>query len=281
MFCPETQLTVYSNSRALEARAAAIEQGIRRLKNCCLDGGELAIAQLVSIVSELKWQLRQAAEVANQVGANLGMKQSDAAAIERAEKLEPSPAPESMRESHEISSIRGSTEVLAVPDLVSTLSSLRKTGTLTLQAADAMFVFEFQEGKIVHAVTNSQEPGLRLGTILEAQSKITAEQLEENLAACRESNELLGAHLVRTATVSDTDLREALDTQVRRIFEAAFSLSNARFSFDEGSLSRIAQRAAVNTTELLLEAARQRDHAGRGRLFDSAARGSLDSVLSD
>ena len=146
--------------------------------------------------------------------------------------------------------MRGTTAVLPVPDLVSTLSSLGKTGTLTLRTANAMFLFEFQHGKIVHAVTNGDKPGLRLGTILEAQSKITAEQLEENLAACKETNELLGQHLVRTATVSESDLREALDTQVRSIFEVAFSLQDATFAFDENHLSDIAQRTAINTTEL-------------------------------
>lgn len=288
MFCPETQLAVYSNARSLEARATAIDQGIQRLKHCCLDGGDMAIAQLVSLISELKWQLKQAVDVANQVGGRLGMKQTDSAAAQKAEKLEPSPAPDSMREreTDEFSGMRGTTDVLPVPDLVSTLSSLAKTGTLTLQSEGAMFVFEFKEGKVVHAVTNKQEPDMRLGTILEARSKITAEQLEEKLAACKEANEMLGAHLVKTSTVSETDLREALDTQVRRIFEAAFGLSAARFSFEEGSLSRISQRTVVNTMELLLDAARQRDHDVRegkdgGGKLDSATRGALDTVLGD
>ena len=67
---------------------------------------------------------------------------------------------------------------------------------------------------------------------------------------------------MRSATVSEADLRTALDEQVRRIFEYAFSLQQGRFAFLEGSLSTLSQRTSLNTTQLLLEAARLQDESG-------------------
>jgi hypothetical protein len=145
-----------------------------------------------------------------------------------------------------------------------------------------MFVFEFEEGRVVHAITNKQDPGLRLGTILVAQNKLTEEQLQASLTASTDENELLGAHLITAATVSQSDLRGALDVQVHRIFDQAFELRGARFTFIEGSISNIAERTALSTTELLLEAARQQDqqrHAGVHAWLDRSTKGTLDTIL--
>ena len=176
--------------------------------------------------------------------------------------------------------IRGTTSVLGVPDLVNLLSSLQKTGTLSLQSDDAMFVFEFEGGKIVHAVTNQQKAELRLGTILVAQNVLTEQQLLESIQASVQAKSLLGSHLVHSATVSESDLRAALDMQVRRIFDAAFALRGAQFTFVEGCVSSIAQRTAVNTMELLLEAARQEDEE-RARAGSGNTHSPLDTILRD
>ena len=273
MLTPEVQINVYARSRSLEARALAIDTGIRQLKSSCLDVSGLAVPQIVSQVSELKWQLGQAAELISQIGDSFGVKSgSEPSSAARGSDSDAPPVEEP--------GIRGTTDVFPVPDLFSMLGQLEKTGTLILRSATAMFAFEFQRGKIVHALTNAEENDLRLGTILIAQNKLTSEQLDEHLTACTETNELLGTHLVQTSTVSDTDLRAALDAQVRKIFELAFELRGSRFSFVEGSISRIAQRAAINTTELLLDAARQSDTAKRTS-STSETRGALDTILGD
>lgn len=267
---PETQLRAYASLRSLETRALAIEEMIGSIKRSCLHGGLGAVADLIAATAELRWQLGQANELTGALEATLGVQRSNDG------------APEKRREQPESSGMRGTTDVLGVPDLVSLLSSLRKTGTLALHAGEAMFVFEFQEGKIVHAVTNQQDDDLRLGTILVAQNKLTEEQLEDCLDASAQTNSLLGTHLVHSATVSEVDLRAALDVQVRRIFDLAFAVRFARFTFVDGSISNIAQRTTVNTTHLLLEAARQRDegrHEGRPEQGSSSARDTLDSIL--
>jgi hypothetical protein len=268
---PDTQLRTYANLRSLETRALALEDLIGSIKRSCLHGGDAAVTDLVVAAAELRWQLRQLGDLAGDLEACLGVKRGTEAVVE------------SRREPVETRGMRGTTDVIGVPDLVGLLSSLRKTGTLALHAGEAMFVFEFQEGRIVHAVTNQPDPELRLGTILMAQNKLTEQQLQASLDASAQTKDLLGSHLVHSATVSASDLRGALDVQVQRIFERAFALPFARFTFVDGSISQIAQRTAVNTTHLLLEAARQQDDArrrGQRESTGTAARQQLDSILS-
>lgn len=275
---PEVQLRIYASLRALETRTLALEAQVGSLKRCCVHGGPGAMPQLVGMASELRWQLRQIGDLSDELDGHLGLSRGVAATMPQppAKPAAESAAPK------EPPGLRGTTDVLSVPDLVGTLSALRKTGTLALHAGEAMFVFEFQEGRVVHAVTNNQDPELRLGTILVAQNKLSQAQLQDCLDRSAVANELLGAHLVSSATVTESDLRAALDVQVHRIFDAAFELRSARFTFLEGNLSNIAQRTTVNTTELLLEAARVQDENGMrngpvGRT--SATQDRLDAIL--
>ena len=234
-----------------------------------MHGGPSACPDLISSTAEVRWQLRRLDGHVQNLEKSLGF-------IGSLEK-----EPDGQVE--EPAGVRGTTDVLPVADLVGMLSSARKTGTLSLQAGDTMYAFEFLNGAVVHAVTNHANPGLRLGTILVAQSMLTEEQLRENLDASAAEHELLGEYLVRTQTVSVSDLRTALEAQVQMIFEAAFELDGAHFSFIEGSLSNIAQRTSLNTTHLLLEAARSRDEKRRDgtHAVFLAAKSALDSILPD
>jgi hypothetical protein len=265
----ETQLRAYAAIRTLEARAQAFEAMVGTLKRQCVHGGAAAGTDLIGSTAELRWQIRQLSDHARDLEQALGFAASNS---------QPTPK-DRVREVPEPPGMRGTTDVLPVADLVGLLSSSRKSGTLTLQAGDTMYVFEFQGGAIVHAVTNQADPEFRLGTILVANSKLTEEQLEANLASSSQAHEMLGEHLVRTQTVSAPDLRAALEVQVQRIFEAAFDLRGARFSFLEGAVSQIGQRASINTTHLLLEVARQGDERRRGVSPSVVARGALDSIL--
>jgi hypothetical protein len=268
----DAQFKTYASLRSLEARAMAVDDLISGLKRNCLQGKPEAVLDLISATAEVRWQLQQMAEIANELEEELGVSRSG-------DEL---PAPRTGGRSEQ-GCMRGSTDVMSVADIVNVLSQMQKTGTLALHSRDAMFVFEFEEGKIVHAITNRPDPELRLGTILVAQNVLNEEQLQECLDASAQANALLGSHLVHSATVSEDDLRAALDVQVRMIFDAAFALRSAQFTFLEGNLSNIAQRTALNTTQLLLEAARQEDEVRlRAAQCDtSATKGEIDSILKD
>jgi hypothetical protein len=273
---PPNQLRTYTTLRTLQSRAEALEQNIAQLQRACLHGR--AVPEVVATMSELRWQLRKLDELTGLLEATFGTAAAAAPvvrgkgdALRTPGAAKPDAKPEAKTgakaeppEGNEPGGVRGTIETLGVPDLVGMISSLQKTGTLTLQGDGAMFVFEFEAGRVVHAITNKHDPAMRLGTILVAQNHLTEQQLRDSLAAATAGKQLLGDVLVRSATVSEEDLRTALDEQVRRIFEAAFSLRLGRFAFQEGSLSTLQQRTSLNTMHLLLEAARMRDENGDG-----------------
>lgn len=260
---PPNQLRTYTTLRTLQSRAEALEANIAQLQRACLHGR--AVPEVVATMNELRWQLRKLDELTGLLESTLGTAAPTPAPRGRGEapraKTDPKADP---AEGSELGGVRGTIQTIGVPDLVGMICSLQKTGTLTLQGDGAMFVFEFEAGRVVHAITNKHDPAMRLGTILVAQNHLSEEQLRATLAAATAGKQLLGDALVRSATVSEADLRMALDEQVRRIFESAFSLQQGRFAFLEGSLSPLSQRTSLNTTQLLLEVARLRDESGEG-----------------
>lgn len=272
---PEKQVRAYAGLRSLEAKALALEELIGGLKRRCLHGGPGAGHDLAAATSELRAHLGQLAEQAAELEGLFAAPSTTPAPLPPARV-----PPDRRREAPKASGMRGTTDVLSVAELMSFLSSVKKTGTLTLQSVESMFVFEFNQGAVVHAVTNELEPHMRLGTILVAQNKLTEQQLQVSLEASAHTKEILGDQLVRSQTVTETDLRQALEVQVRKIFEAAFRLKQASFTFVDGNLSNIAQRTSINTMHLLLEAARQTDEKSRQASQATAAVPPvLDTIL--
>jgi hypothetical protein len=241
------QVRAYGTLRSLEGRSDAIAELIAAMKQRCLYGGPAALVEIVAAATDLRANLRCFDENAAAIEAMLTtMKKGE-------------PATDRWRDAREQPSFRGTTDALSVGDLVSLLNTTRKTGTLTLQTESSLYVFEFEEGAVVHAVTNAANPEFRLGAILVAQGKLPEDRLRQCLEASARGGELLGDRLLRLQLVSAADLRAALEVQVRRIFDAVFALPGARFTFTEGPVSEIAERSRHNTVHLLLEAARQCD----------------------
>ncbi len=249
----DSQIYAFAEIGKLERRVLEIEDLVGVVKRKCLEGVRGALPDLVNATSEMRWHLRQIAAHVFSVEKHLGINGRNM----------PEVATEPVADPKAPAGLRGSTDTLSVPDLLGLLSNHKKTGSLTLQAGETLYVLEFLEGAIVHAVTNERSPEWRLGTILEAQCKLTAEQLAESLSAVERTKELLGNALVRTALVSESDLRAALEMQVRNLFESIFGLSCARFSFVEGNISSVGQRVSLSTTQLLLESARRQDENSR------------------
>lgn len=247
----DSQIYAFAEIGKLERRIAEVEDLVGVVKRKCLDGSTNALPELVTTTSELRWHLKHVATHLFYVEHHLGITGRSMPAVPD--------APPTTEAKTVPAGLRGSTDTLALTDLLNLLSSLRKTGSLTLQAGDTIYALEFLEGSIVHAVTNHRSPEWRLGTILEAQCKLTAEQLQDSLAAVERTKELLGDQLLRTERVSESDLRAALEMQVRNLFESLFAIQYARFSFVEGSISAVGQRVCLNTTRLMLETARRQD----------------------
>lgn len=262
----ESQIRLYAVLRTMETRAHAVQSQMGRLKRSCVHGGAGAMADLVAMAAELRWQMRQLDHLVDELQSKLGM--SPAAA-------KPAATPTQQEEQPSIS---GSTKALDVCDLVNMLHMSGKTGTLTLHGEETMFVFEFQEGRVVHAVTNNTDPEARLGSVLVALEKVSRGEMDQHVIDSVGANSMLGAYLVDQDILSPESLHEALDVQVHAIFGAAFQLESARFHFAEGRVSDLKQRTIVGTTQLLLEAARLKDEQDNDD-DDLRTLGALDSVL--
>ncbi|MEZ5962235.1 MAG: DUF4388 domain-containing protein [Planctomycetota bacterium] len=247
----DAQIHAFAEIGKLERRVTEMEDLVAVVKRRCLDGSVEALPELVTATSELRWHLRQVATHLFYAEHHLGITGRGMPEVRSEPTASVTKAP--------TSGLRGTTDTLGLTDLLNLLSTLHKTGTLTLQANETIYVLEFLRGAIVHAVTNHRSPEWRLGTILEAQSKLTPEQLQSNLEAVDRTKELLGDRLVRTECVTEGDLRAALEMQVRNLFENLFAIRFARFTFLEGGISNTGQRVCLNTTQLLLETARRQD----------------------
>lgn len=158
--------------------------------------------------------------------------------------------------------MQGTTEFIAVPDLVSLLQSQWKTGTLRVQTPVERFELEFQSGSLLHASSSASPEGQRLGDILVRRGAITREELDERLAA-KSSAERMGDLLVRGELVPQDELTAALDEQVQHIFHRVFSLPKSRFEFREGLAGEASDRVRYNVTRLLLESARHCDEQNK------------------
>lgn len=251
----DSQIYAFAEIGKLERRTVEIEDLVAVVKRKCLDGSMETLPELVTATADLRWHFKQAATHLFYIEQHLGITGRGIPEVRSEASATTATVP--------TSGLRGTTDTLALGDLFNLLSALRKTGSLSVQAGDTIYVLEFLDGAIVHAVTNQRHPEWRLGTILEAQCKLTAEDLQDHLEAVERTKELLGDRLVRTECVSEHDLRAALEMQVRNLFESLFGLKFARFAFVEGGLSSMAQRVCLNTTQLLLETARRHDEDRR------------------
>src|SRR5207237_10656710 len=74
-------------------------------------------------------------------------------------------------------SLQGSLEVFKIPDVLTFLHSVRKTGMLTLTLAEKEAYIFFRAGSVVYAA--SKQESLRLGPILARKQKLSHDQAAE------------------------------------------------------------------------------------------------------
>jgi hypothetical protein len=272
---PDAQVQAYRMILHCENRCQQIESSIARLKHVLLtDAAQLSLPDAVAALQDVRQQVKGVLEQAAQLERAVGIQRVSLSSASEPSSLD-SP-------SH---SIRGSTHTIPIPDLLSLLSSQRKTGTLRIQTRHERFVLEFLEGAVVHAASDSPRPDQLLGEILVARDKLRADKLDEFLDRYKSTDGRIGEVMARASLVSEQDLRDALEFQVRKLFERLFVLEDATFCFNDGPVSDVELRVSLNTTQLLLEAARCEDEQMRrlqsgGATPDDEAVGLASGVQS-
>jgi len=116
-----------------------------------------------------------------------------------------------------------------VPDLLTFLSTARRTGVLVLERKDQETKLFLREGKPVFA--NSSRDDLRFGGTLLRLGKIGADALARALDKRRQGRRRLGQVLVSAGQISEAELASVLKVQVSEVIFDTFAWREGGFTF--------------------------------------------------
>lgn len=151
--------------------------------------------------------------------------------------------------------IHGHSASIELAGVVELISLQRKTGLLRVKARSETFLLEFEDGDVVHAVSDNAPIRDRLGEILVDQGALDRDVLRDLLMKYRGSRKRLGTHFEIQQLVGEAGLRRALEEQVQRLFHRLFAAEDAYFEFMEDAGTEQFQKVRLGATALLLESA--------------------------
>lgn len=152
--------------------------------------------------------------------------------------------------------LQGDASAFRLPEVLTFLSTTRKTGTLTLVNDGKEARLFFHDGALVYA--NSNQEQFRLGAILLRKKKISREQRDRIDALMQRDGGQFGQLSVQSGVMSDAELRDSLKVQVSEIVYDAFVWEGGTFSFaQETSLPSHAVTIAIDLANLIMEGARR------------------------
>ncbi|HUP60012.1 MAG TPA: DUF4388 domain-containing protein [Thermoanaerobaculia bacterium] len=152
--------------------------------------------------------------------------------------------------------LRGDMSAFRLPEVLTFLSTTRKSGTLTLvnQAKEAYLFFD--DGSLVYAGSNQEQ--FRLGSILLRKKKISREERERVDALMLRDGGRFGQFAVQEGVLSESQLRDFLKVQVSEIVYDLFVWDGGWFSFaQETRLPQHAVTISVDLANLIMEGARR------------------------
>lgn len=152
--------------------------------------------------------------------------------------------------------LHGDISAFRLPDVLTFLSTSRKSGTLTVACDGREAWLYFQDGALVYAGSNREE--FRLGSILLRKKKITPEQRSRIDELMLHEGGRFGELAVQENVLSEEQLRDFLKVQVSEIVYDAFVWPGGTFAFThETSLPSYAVTIAIDLTNLIMEGARR------------------------
>jgi hypothetical protein len=152
--------------------------------------------------------------------------------------------------------LNGSLSAFKLPEVLTFLSMIRKTGTLTLtNDAREAYVF-FSDGALIYAGSNQEQ--FRLGAILQRKRRITAKQAEKIDELMRRDGGRFGEIAVQQGVIAETQLRDFLKVQVSEIIYDCFVWNGGSFEFkEEMALPSHAVTISVDLANLIMVGARR------------------------
>ena len=124
--------------------------------------------------------------------------------------------------------IRGSLSESSLPELLASISRSKETGILNFHDAGRWKAIYFKEGRIIYAMSNSQDD--RLGEFLLKTGKITVRQFLEASKKIQPDKKL-GAVLVEQGIITPDDLFVAIHRHAEAIVYSLFAWTRGEYEF--------------------------------------------------
>jgi hypothetical protein len=154
--------------------------------------------------------------------------------------------------------LEGDISAFRLADVLTFLSTTRKSGTLTVACDGREAWLYFQDGSLVYAGSNREE--FRLGSILLRKKRITPEQRSRIDELMLREGGRFGELAVQEHVLTEEQLRDFLKIQVSEIVYDAFVWHGGTFSFThETTLPSYAVTIAIDLPNLIMEGARRID----------------------
>jgi hypothetical protein len=153
-------------------------------------------------------------------------------------------------------SLRGSLSSFRLPDILTLLSSVRKSGTLTLTNDSSEATVYFSAGAVVYAGSNQES--LRLSATLLRKKKISPEQRDAIDALMSTEGGRFGQLAVKQGLLTNEQLSDFLKVQVSEILYDCFVWPAGTFAFiDDTALPPYAVTISIDLANLIMEGARR------------------------
>ena len=154
--------------------------------------------------------------------------------------------------------LQGDSAAFRLADVLSFLSTTRKSGTLSLAAEGREATLFIDSGALVFA--SSSQERFRLGSILLRKKKIGDEDRDRIDALMRSDGGRFGDVAIEQGVLTADQLRDFLKVQVSEIVYDAFVWDDGTFSFvEELSMPEHAVTIAIDLGNLIMEGARRID----------------------
>lgn len=152
--------------------------------------------------------------------------------------------------------LQGDLSSFRLPDVLTFLSTTRKSGTLRVRSGDREASLFFLDGSLVYAGSNQES--FRLGSILLRKRKISREQRDRIDALMTREGGRFGALAVQAGVLTSDQLRDFLKVQVSEIVYDAFVWEAGTFAFErDAPLPEHAVTISVDLGNLIMEGARR------------------------
>ena len=152
--------------------------------------------------------------------------------------------------------LSGDIAAFRLPDVLTLLSTARKSGTLLLGHGARQASLFFDQGALVFASSTQEQ--FRLGSILLRKKKITPEQRARIDELMLRDGGRFGERAVQEGVLTEDQLRDFLKIQVSEIVFDAFLWDGGTFSFvHDATLPPYAVTISIDLPNLMMEGARR------------------------